>query len=137
MQTSHETKKPTHLLKKVHQKEQSNTSQPHEFAHLTLYYYQRDNWPSMGTTPDKEPIRSFEKHLSKYDKNINLELIPILYPNLDKWIANEKIDNELSNKLWTNKNIIDSPKTCILKLRHGQYMGNAKKQLFSGRVAFP
>jgi hypothetical protein len=32
---------------------------------------------------------------------------------------------------------IDSKKTRLLKLRHGQYMGNAKKQLFFGREAFP
>ncbi len=53
-------------------KEQSNASQPHEFAHSTPYYYQRDPWPSMGTSPDKGPIRFLEKHLTKYDKNINL-----------------------------------------------------------------
>ena len=27
-------------------------------------------------------------------------------------------------------------KKCLLKLRHGQYMGNAKKQLFFGKEAF-
>ena len=56
--------------------------------------HQRDEWPSMDLTPDKGPIRFLEKHLIKYNKNINLELIPILYPNIDKWIANDKIDNE-------------------------------------------
>ena len=91
----------------------------------------------MGTTPDKEPIRFLEKHLTKYDKNINLELIPTPYPNIAKWIADEKIDNELSNNFWTNKKITDFQKTCLLKPRHGQYMGNAKKQLFFGMVAFP
>ena len=71
----------------------------------------------------------------KYD-NINLELIPILYPNIDNCVTNEKIDNELSTKFWTNKNITGSQKTCLLKLRHGQYMRNARKQLFFGREAF-
>jgi hypothetical protein len=52
----------------------------------------------MEATPDKGPIKFLEKHLVKYNKNINLELIPILYPNIDKWIANDKIDNEPSNK---------------------------------------
>ena len=124
------------LAKEGTSKEHYNASQPHEFAHSTPYYYQRDTWPSMGTTPDKGPIRFLEKHLVKYNKNINLELIPLLYPNIDKWIANDKIDNELSNKLWTNRNITDSQKTCLLKLRHGQYMGNARKQLFFGREVF-
>jgi hypothetical protein len=54
-------------------------------------------------------------------------LITMLYLNIDKLIANEKIDNELSNKFWTNKNITNSQKTCLLKLRHGQYMGNTMK----------
>ena len=125
------------LVKEGTSKKNSNTSQPHEFAHSTLYYYQRGNWLSMGTTPDKGCIRFLEKHLTKHDKNINLEMILILYPNIDKWIANEKIDNELSNKFWTNKNITDSQKTCPLELRHGQYMGNAEKQLFFGMKVFP
>ena len=60
-----------------------------------------------------------------------------MYVNTDKWVANQKIDIELSNKFWTNKNIIDSQKPCLLKLRHGQYVGNARKQLFFGREAFP
>ena len=90
----------------------------------------------METTLDKGPIRFLEKHLTKHDKNINLELIPILYPNIDKWIANKKMDYDLSNKLWTNKNIMDSQKTCILKLRDAQYIGNARKQLFFNIEAF-
>ena len=31
---------------------------------------------------------------------------------------------------WTKKHIKDSQKTYLLKLRHGQYMGNGRKQLF-------
>ena len=61
-----------------------NALQPHEFAHSTPYYYQRDDCPSMKTTPDKELIRFLEKHLTKHDNNINIELILILYPNIDK-----------------------------------------------------
>ena len=91
----------------------------------------------MGTNPDKGPIRFLEKHLTKYDRNVNIELIPILYPNIDKWIANETIDNDPSNKFWTNKNITDSQKTCLLKLRHGQNMGTARIKLFFGREGFP
>jgi hypothetical protein len=57
---------------------------------------------------DKGRIKFLENHVTKHNKNINLKLIPILCPNIDKWIANEEIDNEISNKFWTNKNIIDS-----------------------------
>ena len=38
---------------------------------------------------------------------------------------------------WTKKHIKDSWKTCLLKLRHGQYMGNGRKQLFLGRETYP
>lgn len=75
MQTSHET-----LAKEGTSKEHSNTLYPHEFAHSTPYYYQRDDWPSMETTPDKGPIRFIKKNLTKYDKNINLERIPYYIP---------------------------------------------------------
>ena len=37
---------------------------------------------------------------------------------------------------WTKKHIKDSRKTCLLKLRHGQYMGNGRKQLFLGRETY-
>ena len=33
---------------------------------------------------------------------------------------------------WSEKHIKDSRKTCVLKLRHGQYMGNGREQLFLG-----
>ena len=110
---------------------------PHEFAHSTPYYYQKDWWHSMNETPDKGPIKFLKKHLIKHDRKYNLEIIATDFPNIDKWIANVDIDNELSNKYWTNKHITDSQKTCLLKLRHGQYMGNARKQLFFGREIYP
>ena len=37
---------------------------------------------------------------------------------------------------WTKKHIKYSRKTCLLKLRHGQYMGNGRKQLFLGRGTY-
>ena len=73
----------------------------------------------------------------KHDRKYNLEVIATYFPNIDKWMVNENIDNELSNEFWTNKFIIDSQKTCLLRPRHGQYMGNARKQLFFGREAYP
>ena len=91
----------------------------------------------MNETPDKGPIRFLEKHLIKHDRKYNLEIIATDFFNIDKWIANADIDNELSNEYWTNKHITDSQKTCLLKLRHGQYMGNARKQLFFGREIYP
>ena len=73
----------------------------------------------MDETLDKGPIRFLEKHIIKHDRKYNLEIIATEFPNIDKWIANDDIDNELSNEYWTNKYITDSQKTCLLKLRHG------------------
>ena len=91
----------------------------------------------MDKTLDKDTTRFLVKHIIKYNRKYNLEVIATKSPNIDKWIANEDIDNELSNEYWTNKQITDSQKTCLLKLLHGQYMGNARKQLFFGREAYP
>ena len=52
----------------------------------------------MDQTPDKGPIRFLEKHIIKHDKKYNLEVIATKFPNIDKWIANKEIDNELSNE---------------------------------------
>ena len=114
-----------------------NAVNPHEFAHFTPYFYQKDSWHSMLETPDKGPIRFLKKYIIKYDRRNNLETISTLFPNIDKWITNEDIDNELSNDFCTFNNITNFPKTCLLKLHQGQYMGNARKQLFFGREAFP
>ena len=37
---------------------------------------------------------------------------------------------------WTKKHIKDSWKTCLSKLRHRQYMGNGRKQLFLDRKTY-
>ena len=52
----------------------------------------------MDETPDKGPIRFLEKHIIKYDRKYNLEVIATEFINIEKWIANEDIDNELSNE---------------------------------------
>ena len=121
--------KANELAKEGREKEHIDTNNPHKFAHSTPYYYQKDWWHSMDETPDKGPIRFLEKHIIKHDKKHNLEIIATNFPNIDKWITNEDIDNELSNEYWTNKQIIDSQKICLQKLRYGQYMGNARRQL--------
>jgi hypothetical protein len=59
------------------------------------------------------------------------------FPNISKWTTNPNIDNELSNNFWHNPMTTDTQKTNILKFRTGQYMGNARKQLFFGREKFP
>ena len=70
---------------------------PHEFAHSTLYYYQKDCWHSMFKTPNKGPIRFLERDIIKFDRKNNLKVIAKLFPNMDEWITNKDIDNEQSN----------------------------------------
>jgi hypothetical protein len=59
------------------------------------------------------------------------------FPNISKWTMNPDIDNTIFNNFWSNPAISYSQKTCILKFRTGQYMGNARKQLFFGIERFP
>ena len=125
------------LAEEGREKEHTNAINPHKPAHSTPYYYQKDWWHSMVKTSDQGPIRFLKKHIIKHDRKYNLEVMATKFPNIDKWVANKDIDNELFNKYWTNKQITHSQKTYLLKLRHGQYMGNARKQLFFGREAYP
>lgn len=91
----------------------------------------------MEEVPDKGPIRSLEKHILRHDVETNLKTITETFPNIDKWVTNSTIDSRPSNAFWTNPSISDAQKTCILKFRTGQYMGNARKQLFFGIAQFP
>ena len=52
----------------------------------------------MDETPDKGPIRFLEEHIIKHNRKCNLEVIATEFTNINKWIANEDIDNELSNE---------------------------------------
>ena len=96
------------LAKEGREKGHSDAMNPRKFAHSTPYYYQKDWWNSMDETPNKGPIRFLEKHIIKHDGKYNLEIIATDFPNIDKWITNEDIDNELSNEYWTNKHITDA-----------------------------
>ena len=49
---------------------------------------------------------------------------------------NPDIDKKISNNFWSNPTISDPQKTCLLKFRIGQYMDNARKQLFFGIERF-
>ena len=81
----------------------------------------------MDKTPNKRPIRFLEKHLINHNKT-NLEIIATQFPNINKWILNEDIDNEFFNNFWSIYiYIVDLQKACLLKLKHGQHMENAKK----------
>ena len=91
----------------------------------------------METTPDKGPIRFLEKHLTKHDKNIYLELIPILYPNIDKWIANEKIDNALSNKILDKQKHNRLPKNMPSKTKTWPIYGECQEATVLWQISLP
>jgi len=110
---------------------------PYEHAHATPYYYQKDVWASMMDVPDKGPVRFLEKQIIKYDRENNLVNMATQTPNTYKWTGNADIDKELSNEFWENPEISDKQKSCLIKFRTGTYMGNARKQLFFGRQAYP
>jgi hypothetical protein len=86
----------------------------------------------MQETPDKGPIRHLGKYITKHDKKHNLSIIATQTHQLHKWLDNKDIDKTISNDFWNNPAI-----TCLEKFRTGQYMGHARKQLFSGRNAHP
>jgi len=86
---------------------------------------------------DKGPLRCLQTYITKYNQANNLEIMATQFSNISKWTMNPNIDNELSNAFWSNPIIIDSQKTNILKFHTGQYMGNARKQLFFGKERFP
>jgi hypothetical protein len=117
-------------------KDHKNASQPYEHAHTLPHYYQRKEWPSMDETPDKGPIRFLAKYLKKHDLDNYLTEIANNFPNIKKRTRNESIDRKLSNEFWTNPRITDAQKTCLIKFRMGQYMGNFRKQLFFGVERF-
>ena len=125
------------LAKDGTKKEYRFATKPYEFAHTTPYYFQKDTWPGPRKRPDKGPVRCLETYITKYDRENNLEIMAEQFPNINKWTMNPDIDNELSNDFWTNPAITDSQKTSLLKFRTGQYMGNARKQLFFGIQRFP
>ena len=111
-------------------------AKPFEFAHTTPYYFQKYIWSGPTKRPDKGPVRCLETYIQKHDREKNLVIMAQNFPNIAKWAMNPDIDNELSNNFWTNPIITDPQKTSILKFRKGQYMGNARKQLFFGIQRF-
>jgi len=109
----------------------------YEFAHTTPFFFQKDIWPGPNKRPDKGPVRCLQTYLIKHDRENNLKILAEQFPNISKWTTNPDIDNDISNNFWSNPVITDSQKTSLLKFRTGQYMGNARKQLFFGIERFP
>ena len=64
---------------------------------LYIILLSKNWWHYVIESPKKGPIRFFEKNIIKYEKRNNLEVIATLFPNINKWIANKNIDNELFN----------------------------------------
>ena len=58
------------LAKEGREKGHIDAMNPHEFAHSTPYYYQKDWWHSMDETPDKGPIKFLENISLNMTENI-------------------------------------------------------------------
>ena len=72
------------LAKKGRDKEHLDIVLLHEFADNMPYNYQKDWWHSMNETPNKGPIKFLQKHIIKYDRRINLEIIATQFFNINK-----------------------------------------------------
>jgi hypothetical protein len=91
----------------------------------------------MDDTPYKGPIRHLQQYLHKHDTEHNLQTLVLSFPNIAKWTTDPNIDIPTSTNFWDHPAITDSQKTCLLKFRYNQYMGNAHKQLFFGPELYP
>ena len=111
--------KQTYLQKVAPKKLYKIASKPYEFAHTTPYYFHKDEWPGPTKSPDKGPIRCLETYIEKHDRKKNLKIMVQKFPNISKWIMNLDIDNELSNKFWSNPTISYSQKIAYWTI-HGQ-----------------
>ena len=78
------------LAKEGTLKEHSNASQPHEFAHSTPYYYQRDECPSMGTTLTKDLVDTLK---DMFCKTHTWSLHDECYETIVIWQGNLPIDH--------------------------------------------
>jgi ribonuclease HI len=114
-----------------------NPHHEYEYAHPTPYYLHKNTWPFMDNTPYKGPIRHLDPYLQKYYKHHNFQILANSFPNITKWTTDTNIDLPTSTNFWSHPAVTDSQKTCLLKFRYNQYMGNARKQLFFGPNRFP
>ena len=105
-------------------------TEPHEFAHSTPYYFQKDEWIGMHNTPYKGPIRNFQRYFIKYTTDNYLTKLAQNFPNIHKWTSDVNIDKISSNTFWNNPQISEKQIKQLIKFRTNQYMGNARKHLF-------
>lgn len=90
------------LAKEGREKPHKNAKHRYKYAHANPYYFQKEDWPSKETTPDKGPVRFLGKHLKKQDLNNNLDLISDNLFNIEKWTGNNNIDNDFSTNYRRN-----------------------------------
>ena len=105
-------------------------TEPHEFAHSTPYYFQKDEWIGMHNTLYKGPIRNFQRYNIKYTTKNYLTGLARNFPNIHKWTSDINIDRISSNTFWNNLQISEKQIKQLIKFRTNQYMGNARKHLF-------
>lgn len=72
------------LTKANHKLHHGNAEHAYEYAHSTLYYFQKNWCYSMDQTPNKCPIQFLEKCIIKYDKKQTLYILTTNFSNMDK-----------------------------------------------------
>ena len=90
------------LTKSGTKKRYKFASKPYEFEHTTPYYFHKDEWPCPTKRPDKGHVRCLETYIQKHDREKNPKIMTQKFPYISKWTTNLDIDNELSNKFWSN-----------------------------------
>ena len=124
-------------LAKYAKKQYKFATKSYAFAHTTPFFFLKDTWPGPSKPLDKGLVRCLQTYIIKHDRATNLKRISEQFPNISRWALNPDIDNDISDTFWTNPAITNSQKTSLIKFRVGQYMGNARKQLFFGMERFP
>jgi ribonuclease HI len=82
---------------------------PHQSAHSTPYWWCRED-----DHPYRGPIQHLKSYLEKLEKEENDKLAKT-FDNINKWVNNPLIDNNISNNFWNNPIVTDSQITQLLK----------------------
>ena len=99
---------------------------PHiHIAHAIIYWL-----ATSPTATHDEAIRNLHTFIVKEHENRETTLAKQKFPYVAKWLANEEINQKLSNHFWKNDKTPNTQITQTLKLRYAQYMGNHRKNMF-------
>ena len=82
----------------------------------------------MQKTPNKGPSRHLGKHVHKYDKRNNLQVIANQTHQIHKWLENDDSKKNAIKWFLSKSHYYEYTKMYLVKFSIGQYVGHAKKQ---------